>query len=418
VKSTFLRVGALVGATAVAVLAAGPALAAIPDSQATAQSLKITIGGNSAISQKITAVNNGSGEVKNSNDTVPQLSDLLPANTAIGLGAAPQDAFAHTNGESSACAGLAGQGGGIAQVGNAPCSMNQGQPVSLSFANLTLGDLLAANNNAALVPLTQALQAVYGPLNTSAVDPLLNALKALPIDVKINLDGVGARCEATPGHATGSGGIAHLTVDLDINGTSVRVINLQADGSVNEKLVGNLAASTTTLTNAVSAALLTVLGVNGSSPISALTGALSGLVGTVQTSLLDPVATALTPLTDALSQNVLEVTFNKQPVPQATGAFDVTSLHLDVLPAAASTIGADLIGGDIGHVTCGPNAGPASQHPTGTPTPTPPGKVPTSIDSGLAGSNTSTIIAAMSVLLAAGGAAGTAAYRRYWMPRG
>ena len=93
----------------------------------------------------------------------------------------------------------------------------------------------------------------------------------------------------------------------------------------------------------------------------------------------------------------------------------MTALDLKVLPV----LGNNGIQATIGNVECGPNAKKAVVTPTPTPTKTPGGKVPTGIESGLAGgSNTGTIIAAMSVLLAAGGAAGTAAYRRYWMPRG
>ena len=435
-KSTFLKVGAALGAASVAVLAAGPAMAATTVSQATAHSLNLSIGGTAAVSQVITATNDGSGQVKSNGSTLPTLASLIPGNNALGVGVAPQDAGANSNGTSFACAGLAGTGGGLAYVGHSSCNL-KGAPITIGLGslNLNLNNLLGGTGTITSA-LNSALGAVVLPVGTSLqglVTQLTGALSSTALGkvaISGGLSAVEASCTANPTSATGNASIVDTTgghtIPISVTiptGTSstqtLTVANL--DVNVAPKPGGtdvlvNLSTVTGALTTAVEQEVATALGgaINGLSPlVKAVLGQL------VQNTILTQLNTALAPALQALSANVLTLTVNDVTPSDAGKQVEATALSIKVLPAAAAVTGSSLISGAIGHVTCGPNSKPASNvTPTPTPTKTP-GKVPTGIDSGLSGgSNTGTIIAAMSVLLAASGAAGTAAYRRYWMPRG
>lgn len=440
-KRTFLKAGAAVGAVSVALLAAGPALAATPVSQATAQGIDIGLAGHTLVTGKTVATNDGKTQTKTTVNTLPGVAGLVPGTNVAGLGVVLQDAFAKTTGYSTACAGLTGQGGGLVQVGNRECSVTGGQAATVSLANLNLGTLVAdpttivgqittalginglgANLNSLVAPITQAIADNLGNVG------LIGSLGV-----------VAGHCQATPTSANGGATIANSHIGVTLGGQTVDLVNFPADPPANTNVLVNLDKVTATILPAVTSEVTnllnnptgtsgpSVLGQLGSalSQLGAVTSVLGNTVGQITTAIQNQVITQLTsalqPLLTALNANVLSITLNKQPVPQAAKTFETTALDLHVLPALAQfNGGSSLVDGFIGHVTCGPNAGPANVVPTPTPTTTKtPGGVPTGIDSGLAGGNsTGALIAAMSVLLAAGGAAGTAAYRRYWMPRG
>ena len=436
-KRTFLKVGATVGAVSVAVLAAGPAMAATTVSQASAQSLKLSIGGTAAVSQIITATNNGSGQVKSNGSTLPTLASLIPGNNALGVGVAPQDAGANNNGTSFACAGLAGTGGGLAYVGTSSCNL-KGAPITLGLGslNLNLSNLLGGSG-VITSALNGALKPIVFPVGTTldkVVAQLTAALKATPlgaIGISGGLSAIEASCTANPTSATGNASLVDTTgghtipISVTIpNGSggkkSLIVANL--DVNVPDKPGGtdvlvNISAVTGALTTAVEQEVATALGgaINGLSPLVKVL-----LTTIIQNTIVTQLNKALAPALKALSANVLTLTINDVTPSLGGKKVEATALNIKVLPAAKAVTGSALIEGTIGHVTCGQTSKPAVVPPTPTPPPTKtPGKVPTGIDSGLAGgNNTGTIIAAMSVLLAASGAAGTAAYRRYWMPRG
>ncbi|HWU33434.1 MAG TPA: hypothetical protein VN108_11195 [Marmoricola sp.] len=428
-KRTFLKAGAALGVVSVAVLAAGPAVAATePDSQATAQSLILTIGGTSVIAQNVSAVNDGTQTTTTNTSTVPNLVNALGTNNLLGIGIALQSATAKKDGTSYACAGVAGQGSsGLVNVGGQGCNID-GKPMTIDLGNLNLGGSLldpgaAISGAIANTPLGPALNQVVTALQANLVTALSNGLKATGISIGGSLSAIEGTCQANPKVATGAahlvdstGGNSNTPIVLTVGGQKLTVLNLPANPKPNTKLVADLSQTTTMLTNALQQEVNTVLG----GQLGSIPG-LSTLLPTLQDQLLSQLETQLKPLTDALSKYVIEADLNTQVSSDNGRKIDVTAFKLHVLPATAQFLnGASLIDATIGKVTCGPNAGPAkTATPTPTPSKTPSNNVPKNIDSGLGGgSNTGTIIAAMSVLLAAGGAAGATAYRRYWMPRG
>lgn len=420
-KRTFLKAGAAVGIASLAVLAAGPAIAASTYSQATAQSVILTIGGSPAISQKVTATNNGSTETANNTSTIPNLAGVLPQNTLTGVGVAPAEAHANANGTSFACAGIAGTGSGIAEVGKKACNITTGKPVTIGLGNLNLG-ATGIDPTTALGALNPVIQAIIAPVQANLISAISNALKGTPLDVQLGgtLSAIAATCSATPTAATGTANLAASGISATIGGQTLHLLTLPSQPAPNTPIVTNLAGVSQIIVNDVKAEL-NGLASGPLAPLSGVTLPVGTTLQTIQDQVIAQVVAQLKPLTDALNQYVLSGTLNKQVVSSGGRAIQVTALDLQVLPAAKQFTGSSLVSGQIGQVSCGPNtlASVITPTPTPTPTKTPTGHVPTGIDSGLAGgNNTGAIIAAMSVLLAASGAAGTAAYRRYWMPRG
>ena len=419
VKRTFLKAGAALGAVSVAVLAAGPAMAATTVSQASAQALTLSAVGNNVITQSVTATNDGTTQTKNSGNTVPPLAQALPTNNLIGAGVVVQDAQALSNSTSAACAGLAGTGatGGVASIGSNGC-ITSNNPVSLQLGNLQLGNATLDTTSVvgSLVSSIPLLQGLAPLLQTALINAINTALANTPLNIGLggSLGVVSAHCQANPTSATGTANITDSNITLNIPGQQPIVLtSLPAHPSVNEQVILNPNALVTNIRDALVSELDNAI----QGQLAQVGGVVAQAAGQIQTALLVPLQTALQPLLQALNTNVASLTLNEQtsPAPGKTSpSIKVTALDLKVLPV----LGNNGIQATIGNVECGPNAKAAVITPTPTPTKTP-GKVPTGIESGLAGgSNTGTIIAAMSVLLAAGGAAGTAAYRRYWMPRG
>ena len=153
---------------------------------------------------------------------------------------------------------------------------------------------------------------------------------------------------------------------------------------------------------------------------TALDGALVGLgpvldalLDPVKAALLVPITDALAPVFDALEENILDITMNKQTVSEGGRKIEITALELDVLPAAAQFTDSALVSGEIGKVTCGPNtrvAAPPTDDPTDNPTP----EVPTVVDSGVSGQGdmARNVLVATGMLLALAGTAGLIGYRR------
>lgn len=420
-KRTFLKVTAVAGVASLAMLAAGPAIAATePVSQASAQSLKVSIAGTPAVSQLTTATNDGTAETANNPSTLPNLANILPATNLTGLGVAPQEAHAKADGTSYACAGVAGTGSGILEVGTKGCDIKDGEPVTIGLGNLDLGQI-GIDPDTTLGGLGVVVTPIVKLVQDSLISALSGAINGTPLDIKLGgtLSAISASCVADPTSASGTARLAGSALTAEIAGQTLNLVTLPADPKPNQEITTDLSGVTQVVIDDVKAELTNLLS-GPLSPLAPVADQLGGLLQTVQDQLIANVVAQLKPLTDALDSYVLSGTLNKQVVGDNGRSIDVTALTLDVLPAVKQFTGSALLNGTIGHVNCGPNAGPAkTSTPTPTPTDTPtPGDVPTGIDSGSNGSNTGAIIAAMSVLLAAGGAAGAGAYRRYWMPRG
>ena len=448
------KAGAFAGVVSVAVLAAGPALAADPVSQARANGLNIQLAGNKLISGETLATNDGTqaghGKVVVDN-TLPQVAGALPGTNVAGLGVVLQDAWADKDGNSAACAGAAGQGSGLVAVGDKGCDVKGSQTATLDLASLDLGNLIA-NPDSIVGQVLNALGInglVLKPLQDALVKPLTDALSSTLGNVGLtgSLGAIAGMCSATPDSATGSATIADSHLGLTLGKQTLNLVDFPANPDPNTHVLTNLDKVTGVVLDAVTTQVKNMLKTPlGSIPndgsllgtlatvlkaIQPVTGtlgdALGQVTGVVQDQIITQLVSALQPLLKPLEQNVLDITLNKQPVPQKAKTFETTALDLQVLPALKQfTGGSSLIGGTIGHVLCGPNSriGGPSQSPSPSESPSnpshsPSNHIPTNVDSGLGGNgHANEILAAVAALLALAGAGGTLAYRRYGMPRG
>ena len=417
--------------TVVGVLAA-PALAATTVSQATGQSLKLSIAGTSAVSQIVTATNDGTKQTKNNASTLPTLAQVLPTNNLLGVGVAPQDAGANANGTSFACAGIAGTGGGLIHTGNTACAIN-GAPITIGLGDLNLGSTTLDTTSAIGAALTglglnQLLSQIVNGAVGSITTSVSNALKGTPLDIKLGgtLSAIEGVCQATPSAATGAthlvdtqGGSKPTPISATVAGKTLVIAQLPANPPVNTHVLVDLSTVTQTVITAVKVELNNAIG-----------GALANLgLGSALQSVQDAIVTQLVaqlqPLLKPLQAQILDITLNKQLSSDAGKKIDVTALDLQVLPAAAKfTGGNSLIGGQLGHVTCGPNTkasnngggnnggGNNGGGNNGGGTPGNPTVIPHGVDAGLVGNSDSIALTAALSGTALAAAAGLGLYYR------
>jgi hypothetical protein len=435
-KRRVLQFGAIIGAVTVSALAVAPAFAAAATSQSTAQSLQLSIGGNSAISQKITASNDGTTESRNNASTVPLLADLIKGNNVLGAGVAPQDAHANGDGTSYACAGIAGSAsGGVVTVGDEKCTIDGAKlTLGLGHINLDLAHLLGSEGavsgpvGKALAPLTDQL----GPAFDGVVKQLSDGLAPTPLG-QISLTGalsaVAASCTANPDAAAGDAQILDtagrhtmpisVTIPDGKGGTQTLPL-VTLDVNVEPKpggtdLLVDLDKVTQAVIDAVSEELHTAL--NGQ--ISQLGDAADKVSQPVQDQIVEALVTDMKPALQQLSDNILKVTINNRTYGDNGRSVDVSALNVQVLPAAKQFSGSALVDGTIGHVTCGPNTRATATpntpiNPAGPHNPASP-DVPNLVNSGLAGHEDHTarnVLGATAALILLAGTAGLVGYRR------
>ncbi len=431
-----LRFSAVVGAIAVSALAVAPVFAAAPVSQASAQSLDLSIGGSHIVTQLTTATNDGTQGTNGHvvvNNTLPSLVGIIPNNNALSAAVAVQSAGANNDGTSYACAGIAGTGSaGAVNVGTSSCNID-GKPLTIDLGalNLNLTDLLGGQGaittalNGALGPVVQQL----GSALDGVVTQLTGALANTPLgQIKLSggLAAVEATCTANPTAAHGNAQIVDtsgghtipisVTIPTGTGNATQTLILANLDVNQTPKPGGtdvlvHLDSITQDLIDAISTELTTALG--GS--IAGLNAAIKTIVQPLQNALIVPLVNALQPALQALSDNVLKLVVNDVTPGDGGRSVSVNTLKLDVLGAAAQLSGSALIGGTIGHVTCGPNrapAGPPTTTPTGNPTGNP--KPPTVVDSGFRGASDTTrnVLTATAALMLLAGTAGLIGYRR------
>jgi hypothetical protein len=421
-----LRFGAIIGATTVAALAVSPAFAAAATSQASAQSINLKLAGNELVAQKLTATNDGTTETKSDNNTVPNLVGALPDNTALKAAVLPQEAGANTNGTSFACAGLAsdGNGGpGVVTVGKESCDLTGSGAVPLDLGGLALGNALLTDNtvitdaleslgNGALTDLLTQLGTNLNALVTQISDAI-NGTQLGEIGIVGSLGTISAVCTADPDAAQGDATLADSAIRLTLPGTDpITLVNLPVHPSENQKVVSDLSGTTTMVTTALKTYLDTII--QGQLHDAGL----DAVLDTVQTQILNQLFDGLSPLTDALSKYVAEITLRKTTHGDGGRSIDVTALDVQILPALQDTLGSSLVSGDIGRVTCGPNTRATAPEQPGTPNspgnPSSP-HVPNVVDSGVAGHADHTarnVLGATAALMLLAGTAGLMGYRR------
>ena len=156
-KHHLVKVGAFIGAATLVGLSIGPAAAAEPVSQASANGLTLAIAGSPISTGTLKATNDGSGETKTGEVNPP--IDVLENQDVLDIGVIAQNATARVenkNGISRACAGVAGDGATVGDVGESNC-LTPGDPVGINIANLDLTGSVVVNPQSPLGPLGQVL---------------------------------------------------------------------------------------------------------------------------------------------------------------------------------------------------------------------------------------------------------------------
>ncbi|MFL6061810.1 MAG: hypothetical protein ACJ72E_11305 [Marmoricola sp.] len=422
-----LRVSAIFGAAAISALAVAPVFAASePVSQASAQSLQLSIGGTSAVTQLLTSTNDGKTETRNNASTLPPLAGLIPGDNALSLGVAVQQAKANADSTSYACAGIAGTGGGLVTVGTSSCNID-GKPLTVGLGSLNL-DLthLIGGDGAITSALNNALGPVVAQLGNAldgVVTQLTSALKGAGLgDIGITggLAAVEATCTADPSGAQGDAQIVDtsghhtIPISLTLPGVAQPLVLANLDVDLPGKPGGtdviiHLDQATQAIINAVKDELATALG----GKIATLGNVVGPILQTVQDSLVTALVNALKPALQAISDNILKLVVNDVTPGDGGKSVTATALKVVVLGGAAQFTGSALISGTIGKVTCGPNRAVAGPPTTPPPSEQPPG-TPTVVDSGLSGASHTTrdVLMATTALMLLAGTAGLVGYRR------
>ena len=344
------RVATALGASTLVLATMGPAVAATTVAQSSASALTVAIAGNAQGSGTVTATHDGDSETVQGETSPPV--DVLNNQGLLNVGVLAQEATAGVSGgggTSAACAGIAGQGGSVAQIGDSSCLV-PGQPIGLSVANLDLSRLVVFDEDSALAPLNAATD----PVIANAVGPLTSELSA---NVAENLGeggifggalgAVEARCTSAAGAgASGSATIVDGAIRAEFGGESVELLNFPVHPAPNTRVTTDLAAVVDLFLDA----LRTDLNTTPDGQAAPLAAALDPIQEQVVDAVLGEVAPQLAPL----EENVLAATLNKQARP-TVGAIDVTAIDLQVLPVAKEQLDASLASAGIGTVSCGPN---------------------------------------------------------------
>jgi hypothetical protein len=396
------RLGALAGATILALMAMAPALGATTVSQASANALTISVAGTGQGTGTVTATNDGKNESVQG-ETAPPVQ-VLGNQQLLNAGTLAQEATATVDGAgagaSAACAGVAGQGGSVAQIGDSSC-LRPGQPIGLTFANLDLSNLVVFDEDTQLAPLNQATD----PVIDQAVGPLTRQLSQAVAAQAGNggifggtLGAVESRCSTSAGGgANGTTTIVNGRIGATFGGQTVDLLDFPVHPAPNTRLVTDLDKVVNLFLEAVRNDLNNTLD-GQAAPLGA---ALDPIQEQIVNAAIGEIAPQLAPL----EENVLSATLNAQTRP-AADSIRVSAIQLDVLPAARAQLGAPLAEADLANVTCGPNG-----RVTRTSQPLP--EVPTVIDSGATGGPghaADYALGAGALLLA--GVGGLLAYRR------
>ena len=202
----YLRFASVVGAITVSAIAVAPAIAAAPLSQAGANAVTVAVAGNEQGTGNVTATNDGTGE-KKTGETAPSVP--VPGQGFFSGGVAAQEATASADdgtGRSAACAGLAGDGGSVVNIGESKC-LSPGDQITGSLATFGPGALI----DTALAPFPAELTGPLAPVIGGArpghtLDEALADTKdqfgemGLVSAVKV----ISGQCTAGPGGAQGS----------------------------------------------------------------------------------------------------------------------------------------------------------------------------------------------------------------------
>ncbi|MET0998348.1 MAG: hypothetical protein ABWX73_06515 [Marmoricola sp.] len=407
-----LRLASVAGAIVLSGVAMAPALGATNLSSAGANALTISVAGNENGTGNVTATNDGSGE-KKTGDTEAPISDS-GAQDFLSAGVLAQEATARaTNGTgtSAACAGLAGDGGSVVNLGGSECLKPTNQ-VNGSLGSFDPSTLLPT----VLGPLPSELT---GPLST-VTDQLSAALAQARAATDAQFGDMGltagvkvieGRCTASPGQAQGSARIVDGKVAITGGGQTITLLNLPVNPPPNTHVVTDLSKVLTTVISALRTNLNTSLD-GGGAPLNAV-------LDPIQQQVVNTIVTQVEKNLAPLEQNVLDITLNKQVRP-TKDSIRVNALDLQLLPAAREQLGSSLVSLQIGNVVCGPSGREATAAPAAPVAPKAP-RLPTAVSAGYGdmpaqyatedkGHTADFVLAAFAVLVATG--AGAVTFRR------
>ena len=395
------RTLALAGAAVLTLLSAAPATAADVVAQADASALTATIAGQTTVDTgTVTVTNDGSEETK-SGQADPPLT-VLGDQSLASVGVLAQDATTRIedgDGLSAACAGVAGDGGSVVEIGDTGC-LQPGQNVDLGLGSLDLTDLDLADVTGVLGDLDlsslvedgglvdgvtggatddlpggatdglgDALDQVDGGADAvdDALDPATMPLDevidqiAAPLqqvidtaeaqlgDLGLNASfgAIEAICAADPTTADGRAILTDADVSLAAGPAGeITLLDLPVQPAPNTRVVTDLGG----VTDAVFAGLRT----NLENALQGQAAQLATLTDAVQQQIVDAVVDQVQGQLAPLEDNVLEAVLNKQE--RSGGRIEVTALSLRVLPAAeAAGVSGGLASIDVATVGCGPN---------------------------------------------------------------
>jgi hypothetical protein len=400
-RTTLRTATAAAVALGLGLLAMSPAAAAT-DNQAGANAVTIQIADQDGQGTGLATATYDNGQETKTGNTTPAFPDPTGQKFLTG-GVLAQEATAKP-GFSAACAGLAGDGGSVLNIGDSSC-LTPGDLITGSFGSFDPSTLIKAGTAQLPPALTSQLTPILG-----ATDAVNQAISSALAQAKAqfgsgglvaNLDMVEGRCTAGDGGPTGTSTLANAKLTFNIPGQDpITVLDLPVNPKPNTHVFTNLSDVMTAVLKAVDTDLTQSLQGN----LSQLTAVTDAIQQNIVTQIHSQVEKNLAPL----EQNLLDITLNWQQHP-TPDSIKVRALNVDVLPAAKAELnGNPLANLQIGNAACAPVATAAVDAPqAATPVVSPPkAATPTGVSSGLAtmpGSNHQGIDTSTWALLALAG---------------
>lgn len=378
---TSTRLLAASGAVVLTALAASPAAAAAVTSRADANAATVSIAGNAQGTGTVEATYDGQESV--TGETAPPAAPF--SQDFVDLGVLTQQATAG-NGTSAACAGVAGTGGGVVQIGDGSC-LTPGDTVNGSLSDIGLGALglePPTDLPAALPPELENLLDVL-PGGADELDTILGQVVGAvddqlgPLGLALRFDAIEGRCRVDDGSPSGTASITNASLVLSGGGETVQVVQLPANPAPNTEVTTDLSEVADTVLGALATQFRE--GLAGS------TGPLADLTDQARTQLVEAFRANLDGQLAPLRDNLLSVVLNEQSRP-TSDSIEVTALHARVLPAAAQAVGASLAEVELGNADCGPAERVTAEAAPPAPAPAAVPELPTAVSAGVEGKTT------------------------------
>jgi hypothetical protein len=382
---SYLRLASVAGAFALSTVAIAPAMAAT-ENQSGATALSLSIAGNGQDSGTVTATYADGKETK-TGETQPAFPQ--PAQDAFKLGVLAQEATAKP-GFSAACAGLAGDGGSVLNIGDSSC-LTPGNALNGSLGNLDLASLITTDPTklpgysslpAEVKTLLEGLPGLPGQEQfetalTGALNTALTQARTAFGDggLTVDLDAIQGRCVVDDQGPRGDSTLTNAAIVLNVPGRKIPIVNLPTNPDPNTHLVTNLGEVVQLVVDAIQTSLTSSFGAQSDPIKNALNQITTPLITGIKTQLQGN----LKPVEDNLIRGIL----NEQIYPTAD-SIKVRALHLEIgtAPALREQVGASLVDLQIGSAACAPVARTAAA--VAAPEAAAPAALPTAVSAGYA----------------------------------